>query len=153
MSRLNAITDWIEKGRNAQYQATKLAALCRISESQLRRFFLERFSRPPQEWLNELRLWDALEILSQGHPVKYTASVLNFADATHFSHCFKRYFGRSPAAFAWVMEDGTGTEIGTRRAREAEPWVSARRRLLSPTSDDADETVMRVADIFARSRQ
>lgn len=96
MSRLGAINNWIERARESKYDSVKLAENCRISPSQLRRFFLEHFFRPPQEWLDELRLWDALSILQQGESIKCTAAQLDFADGSHLSHRFKEYFGCSP---------------------------------------------------------
>src|SRR5688572_27351267 len=72
-SRLQFITDWIQRGRESRYDAKALAKLCNVSSSQLRRYFSYSFLRPPQEWLDELRLWHATEILASGQPVKNVA--------------------------------------------------------------------------------
>ena len=104
MCRLQLIHDWIERGRQANYNAVRLAALCTVSPSQLRRYFAEHFYRPPQEWLNELRLWDAMQLLSEGHPVKNVATTLHFSDPNHFSHVFKRYHGCAPSVCALMLQ-------------------------------------------------
>jgi AraC-like DNA-binding protein len=128
-SRLLLISDWVERGRQAHYKAAELASLCKVSPSQLRRFYLDTFFRPPQEWLDELRVWDAMEILASGCSVKETAYKLAFSDATHLSHAFKRYHGFSPAA----CERFVHKLFSTRPVlTECPPWISARFALLSP---------------------
>src|SRR5688500_8375360 len=97
MSRLLLITDWVEIGRAAHYDGAELASLCGVSSSQLRRFFQQRFCRPPQEWLNELRLWDAIRMLRQKYPVKEIAYTLRFGSVPHFCHRFKEYHGFTPS--------------------------------------------------------
>lgn len=129
MCRLDCVCDWIERGREAHYSGAELAILCGISQSQLRRFFLEKFLRPPQEWLNELRLWDAAEMLAKGKIVKEVAHFLFFADASHFSHSFQRYFRCAPTSFTSVLRE---RQRKSKFASDEQPWISAQFRLVSP---------------------
>jgi AraC-like DNA-binding protein len=131
MSALSCIDDWVCEARLAQYSARSLAKRRLVSASQLRRFFLQLFRRPPQEWLDELRLWHAMELLVQGRSTKEVASLLSFADTAHLCHRFKEYHGCTPSDFL---------KIHTRRIREAKaklgffpeesfPWKAAERAL------------------------
>jgi AraC-like DNA-binding protein len=94
MSRLDAVVNWTERARLTNYQSGELARLCSVSRSQLRRHFLDLFRRTPQAWLDELRLWDALQLLcTMPFSVKEVAYKLQFASASHFCHRFKQYHG------------------------------------------------------------
>src|SRR5688500_6619127 len=106
-SRLLAINDWLRRAHEAHYDCNRLAALCQISTSQLRRFFLAYFYRPPQDWLDELRLWDAMEILAQGEPVKQVAFAVHFGSVAHFCHRFKEYHGCRPSEFRRIHASTT----------------------------------------------
>ena len=157
MSRLELIRDWIERARRAQYDAVALARLCEISASQLRRFFLATFHRPPQEWINELRMWDGMELLAKGQAVKVVASSLNYSDASNFSNAFKEYHGCAPTACAWTIER-IETRLGCGvMVEQVEPWELARVRLLSPMwravrvhADFESHTARREVGSFAR---
>jgi AraC-like DNA-binding protein len=132
MSRLDLIEDWIERTRRARYDAVALAESCGISPSQLRRFFLRTFLRPPREWIHELRMWDGMELLAQGKTVKFVAGSLNYSDASHFSNAFKEYHGCAPAACVWTIER-VEARLGCGVVDEpVEPWALARVRLMSP---------------------
>ncbi|HEX7859755.1 MAG TPA: helix-turn-helix domain-containing protein, partial [Verrucomicrobiae bacterium] len=92
-SRLHTIEDWVERGQRARYHSAELAVQCQISLSHLGRFFRTYFYRPPQHWLDELRICDSTELLVQGRTVKETAFMLSYFDPSHFSHTFKNYYG------------------------------------------------------------
>ena len=100
MGYLNRILDWPKLARVAQYDSTTLAGLCQISPRHLRRFFEATFGKTPRQWLNELRLWDAAQLLSAGHRVKDVAFRLRFRNVSHLCHQFKRYHGCTPKQFA-----------------------------------------------------
>jgi AraC-like DNA-binding protein len=134
LTRLLIIDDWIGEARHAHYSSRELARRCGVSSSHLRRFFILHFFRPPQEWMNELRLWDATKLLSEGFSVKEAAAHLGFADATHFSHRFTRYHGCAPSKWPlhWLQ---TRNQIDEPfRDAAPNPWDEAYRRLLSPLS-------------------
>ena len=123
-SRLLAINDWLTRGHKAAYDSTKLATSCQVSPSQLRRFFLAYFYRPPQEWLDELRLCNAMKVLAQGQQIKLVAFVFHFGSVPHFCHRFKEYHGCTPSEFQQVHPR-------FKAALLMRPWVLARRSLIS----------------------
>ena len=100
MSRLDRVEDWAERARNAEYDAGKLADLCHVSYSQLRRYFTSALHATPQSFLDEQRLLEAAHLLRVSSlSVKEIARDLHFADASELCHQFKRRFGVTPAEF------------------------------------------------------
>jgi AraC-like DNA-binding protein len=136
MSRLNWIDDWSERARSARYSSARLAKICGVSQSQLRRYFLQVFFRPAQEWLDELRLWEAVRLLVTGASVKAVAFSLGFFDTSHMCHQFSKYFGSSPSECAFRLrhvslpQDGGDEFLIT--FERIPIWVAAERSLLSP---------------------
>ena len=97
MNVLKRITNWPDRAREAQFQRQKLALACGVSCRYLNKFFVEEFHRPPQEWLDELRMWDAWRMLAEGKAVKEVAYMLGFKQVSHFSRVFKGYHGVCPS--------------------------------------------------------
>ncbi len=129
-SRLESIEDWTEKARKAHYSTEELGRLCDVSCSQLRRFFLSAFLRTPQEWLNDVRLWEAMASLADGKSVKCTASDLSFGSVPHLCHEFKRYHGCTPSQFvSKFRKTVTFQKNVSCEWIEARPWITAERTL------------------------
>jgi AraC-like DNA-binding protein len=84
MSHLEQIEDWSGLIEQARYRAGELAAICGISDSQLRRFFRRRIGKSPQETMNEIRLWRSVGLLCSGLRVKEVAGMLHFYHAAVF---------------------------------------------------------------------
>lgn len=76
----------------------KLAALCGISVSYLRRLFGCCYGVSPVEYITNLRLAYARDLLcSAEFSVAAAAENAGFNDISYFSRTFKRHFGVSPA--------------------------------------------------------
>jgi AraC-like DNA-binding protein len=135
VSRLDWINDWIDKARRSRYNSARLAELCGVSNSQLRRYFLIRFFRPPREWLDEVRLWHSLEMFVENHSAKFVAATLDFSDTAHLSRQFRKYFGEPPSiyvprilpSFRKGLNEAHGQLAG-----EISRWKIVEIRLLSP---------------------
>ena len=78
MARWWTIQNWQKLGEEARYDARELARLCNLSSRQLQRAFRRRFGRSPQDWLNELRIENAQQLLLSGETVKSVALNLGF---------------------------------------------------------------------------
>lgn len=131
VSRLDLIDDWPGLARKSGYDAAELARMCGISASQLRRYFSDVFRRPPQEWINELRMWDAMQLLAQGHAVTKVAVALNFSNIAHLSQRYKEYHGHPPSELKSYLK-GKKRELLLDHQEEITPWRDAELRLLSP---------------------
>ena len=131
VSRLNLIEDWSDLARRSGYDATEMARICDISASQLRRYFGKVFRRPPQEWINELRMWDAMQMLSEGRTVSDVAAELKFANVAHLSQRYKEYHGHPPSEFRSYLKSRRGMAVAD-DDQSLRPWQDAELRLLSP---------------------
>jgi AraC-like DNA-binding protein len=97
---LYRIQNWPQLAHEAKYSVSALAHVCGISVRVLERFFLVAFGCEPRQWLKELRLQRAIEILRDGSNVNETADRLGYHDRSHFSREFKKHYGLAPKNYA-----------------------------------------------------
>ena len=96
---LREIQEWVEVARAAKYQIHALARLCHCSLRQLELHFARCHCKPPQAWLLEVRLWEAVRFLFEGQRVKEASKNAGFKGLCHFYHVFKQYHGCTPLEF------------------------------------------------------
>jgi AraC-like DNA-binding protein len=96
----------------ANYDAGKMARLCRRSPRQLQRDFKRLFNRTPQVWLNEQRLLVACERLLHGEPVKRVALDLGFKHSSNFCRQFKAFYDQTPTQFAAPLRRPSFVAVG-----------------------------------------
>lgn len=89
----------------SQYLAQLLSARMKVSQRQLQQYTHQAFGRSAQEWLDELRLITAAEMLKTESPVKLVCFELGFKQVSHFSRVFKVRYGVTPTA---VVERNDG---------------------------------------------
>ena len=99
------VTERMSLARKAGYRSRELARLCQISPRQLERYFRARYKRSPQEWLDELRLHEATDMLRKRKQVKEVAFELGFVHPSHFIRKFKQIYQCTPLKFS--LADGT----------------------------------------------
>jgi transcriptional regulator GlxA family with amidase domain len=108
--RLLRVHNWSELAIESNYCSANLAKSCLVSKSQLRRHFLGRHGKTPQQWLGELRLARSLQLLSSSTlSIKQVAAILKYDYPGNFSRQFKRRYGFSPSKYS-VDES---TQIGS----------------------------------------
>ncbi len=95
-TRLNHIQNWSELTQQASWSVAVLARKRGVSVRTLERYFRKRMPKSPKAWLLEQRQLRAIELLRDGCSVKETAALLGYTHADHFSHEFKKHWGRSP---------------------------------------------------------
>ena len=77
-----------------------LAGIAHMSRSAFARRFAECFNRPPMDYLRDVRLRRAAQLLRCGDlSIDEVASNVGFSSRSHFSHTFRDHFGASPLAF------------------------------------------------------
>ena len=69
-----------------------------LSESCLRRHFLDRLGVTPYRYLIGLRMRKAALLLAEGLPVSAVARTVGYSDVYQFSRGYKRYSGRVPSS-------------------------------------------------------
>lgn len=78
----------------------QLAEKCNTSVSQFRRNFKKRTGMLPKEYIEELKLRHAADmLLSTKLPIKQIASQFGYRDPFHFSRRFKHRFGIAPECY------------------------------------------------------
>lgn len=91
---------FIQENYRYDFSVSELAALCHISESQLRRNFITALGKSPVSYKNELVFRDACKFLEAGEMgVGEIAGILGFCDSYAFSHFFKKHKGISATAY------------------------------------------------------
>lgn len=78
----------------------ELAALCGMSTAYLRTLFLKGFGLSPIQYINDLKLRRAAELLASGqYGVQQVCAMAGFEDESYFSRTFKKKFGVSPKSY------------------------------------------------------
>ena len=89
--------EYIEKNYSYDITIERMAKTLSLNRSYLYRLFMEQVGQSPQEVLRNYRLNKADEMLSSGmYSVTETANSCGFADLSHFSSLFTKFFGRTP---------------------------------------------------------
>lgn len=91
---------WEQVAREAEFNPTRMANLCSISERQLQRIFKRHLNCTPSRWLRDLQCRLAKELIEQGYSSKAAAAELKFASESHFCREFKKVFGLTPQTFS-----------------------------------------------------
>jgi AraC-like DNA-binding protein len=112
MKSLDAITDWPKRAREAGYNWKRLARDCGISPRTLHVYFQTTFHYPPQEWLNRLRLFDAMALMWKGVPVKKAALVLGFKRVTFLPRVQEIYRGDTDEIYRGLPDQVESTGAG-----------------------------------------
>lgn len=80
--------------------AEKLAEICGISYSYIKRIFALKYKISPKRYILQLKMNYACDLLSHGeHTVSKIAEICGYNDVYTFSHQFKTEFGFSPTDF------------------------------------------------------
>lgn len=100
MDNLSAITQYVLEHFNEQIS---FAAICRVygySYSNFRKLFKRKSGKSPHEFLTDLRMEKAVELLySRKYTITQIASMVGYGDCAYFSRVFHQKKGCSPSAF------------------------------------------------------
>ena len=96
--KLLAVIQIMEDNLESPLSCSHLAKDVGLSTRQLERLFHKYLKRPPTRYYLGLRLERARFLLTQtSMPVLTVALACGFVSASHFSKCFREYFGRTPS--------------------------------------------------------
>ena len=98
-SRLDLIRDWPQQAKVARYSASTLARICCVSPRHLNRYLQERMHQSTHNWLREMRMGKAVELITLKLPLKEAALELCYKNTAHFTRDFKDYYGVTPGQF------------------------------------------------------
>jgi len=104
--RIRASLAYLESAREQALTVAHLAARAGLSASRYAHLFHAETGRTPREYLEQLRLERAQQLLLRTNlPVKVVASQVGFDDPFYFSTRFRHRLGQSPTA--WRKRPGT----------------------------------------------
>ena len=90
----------IEDNYRNDIMINDIAKLCNVSESTFRRNFYKQFGVSPHDYIDNLKLQKAKELLETGmYTVKEVGDFLGFYDTSHFNKFFKKYCGVTPSQY------------------------------------------------------
>lgn len=79
---------------------SELSAMCNVSEEYFRKIFIEKFGISPKEYIIELRMNHAKNLLQSGmFSVSEVAHLCGYAENCHFSREFKKRIGENPSRY------------------------------------------------------
>jgi AraC-like DNA-binding protein len=98
--RLARVIETILNHPEQHHTLELLAGVAHMSRSTFARHFEQCFGRTPMDYLRDVRLRRAAQLLQvSGLSIDGIASKVGFASRSHFSHAFHDQFGCSPAEF------------------------------------------------------
>ena len=89
---------------NPEISNSRLASMTNISEVYFRKLFVKTLSITPHEYIVNLRIEKAKQMLLEGKNVSETAFACGFSNLYYFSGAFKRSVGVSPSEY--VKQNG-----------------------------------------------
>lgn len=99
-ARLSRVIDSILEHPEQPYTIESLAGVAHMSRSTFARHFEQCFGRTPMDYVRDIRLRRAAQLLRVGGlTLDGIASKVGFASRSHLSHAFSEQFGCSPMEF------------------------------------------------------
>lgn len=103
-SRLQVLAGEIEAMPEGDWSLPALARRLRLSQSHLRRLFMQAYSMPPHTYIEQVRLRRGTELLRETSlTIAEIAQRVGYSDPFHFSTRFRRLFGISPRGYRRVV--------------------------------------------------
>jgi AraC-like DNA-binding protein/quercetin dioxygenase-like cupin family protein len=84
---------------NTRTSLTALASEARVSAFHLVREFKRSIGLSPHQYVVQIRVRRAAELLARGVPISDTAATVGFTDQAHLTTHFRRHLGATPAAW------------------------------------------------------
>jgi|SRR5688572_3970425 len=119
-SRLDAVVDWEKLAERAGYRVKELARLSRVDRRELPRYFGRILGCSPKQWLEQLRLRIAIDLLNKGEPACAVAVKLGFSQEASFYHFFLRNTGKTPIRY--VKDRDADNAAGLDRANPLQTY-------------------------------
>lgn len=91
---------FIDKNYSNEISLDDIAGAAFISKFHFLRLYKKYYGKTPYQYLTEVRIIKAKELLKAGHSVSETCYLLGFNSLSSFSILFKKLGGSSPSDFA-----------------------------------------------------
>ncbi|MDO4294364.1 MAG: AraC family transcriptional regulator [Eubacteriales bacterium] len=108
LERLNTVLQYIQEHYGEDISNSQLAGLIHVSPDRFSHLFRESMGAAPLQYINEIRLKKAMNLLKNGDcTAAQAADAVGFSDYNHFGRMFRRFFGCTPMEAA-----GKGARTG-----------------------------------------
>lgn len=108
---VNMLCDFMEQHFNEHITLNQLCSYVNVSKSTLLRAFTKEIGMTPYSYLESIRIGKAKKLLEQGTSPIDVAMLTGFADQSHFTHDFTKYFGMSPSAYREIFIENKKLEV------------------------------------------
>ncbi|MGH3382745.1 MAG: helix-turn-helix transcriptional regulator, partial [Actinoallomurus sp.] len=85
--------------------ADDLAAVTGRTRYAVYRAFQATYGMAPSDYQRQLRLRNARRLIARGRPLGDTAAATGFADQSHLTRWFSRYYGITPGGYRLAVTD------------------------------------------------
>lgn len=97
LARLNQVLCYIDEHSAERISNKELADMMYLSEDRFGHLFRKNVGVPPQQYINEMRLQKAKELIqSTDHTITEISRMVGFQDYNHFGRQFQRFYGCTP---------------------------------------------------------
>lgn len=97
---LNKALSYIENNLNEEFNVNKLAAMTYLSPGYFRKIFKESVGLTPLEYINRLRISQAISLIKEGgRTVSEISELVGISDPNYFARLFKKITGTTPSDY------------------------------------------------------
>lgn len=104
---MKRVCEFIGKNYSQELSLKQLSRAACLSPYYFQRLFLENTGVSPHEYLVQVRIKKARELLSAGHGIAGVALETGFVDQSHFTRCFKGTTGITPGSYIAALRGDT----------------------------------------------
>ncbi|MCF2946634.1 helix-turn-helix domain-containing protein [Paraglaciecola aquimarina] len=98
--RLNPVIEWMMDNLQKPISCADIAHKMCVSERQVSRLFKQHVNLSPAQYLTQLRMFQARDLISQDNrSLQEVSRLVGFKNYESFRRSFERYFGLSPSTF------------------------------------------------------
>lgn len=96
---VGSIKEYIDEHYAEPVRLETLGRITGLSPFHLQRLFRESEGKSPNEYLQDVRIQKAAELLDGGTPIVETALMTGFYDQSHFTNAFRKATGTTPRKY------------------------------------------------------
>jgi AraC-like DNA-binding protein len=112
--RLAGTLDWLERNLRSEVTVAQLAHRADMSPSTLGRAFKDCFGRSPMQYVTDLRVKKACELLARSErSVKEVAAAVGILDPNYFARVFRKHTGLEPSAYRAQARRADASPVST----------------------------------------
>lgn len=98
--RLTPVLEWLTDNLDKNISVSDIANKLCVSDRQLSRLFKQHLNKTPAQYLNQLRMHQARDLLSDDNrSLQEISRKVGFVNYESFRRSFERYFGLSPSTY------------------------------------------------------